>query len=107
MLRILHRNKHLEERFLSAPANVAYLYAAILFAAGFGFVIATMIVSNLIAPHKRTKEKFQPYESGEFPIGCACVQYPLGFSLFSLLFVPFYFIFFFILTFSIRFTQFT
>ena len=74
---------------MSTPANVAYLYAAILFAAGFLFVIVTMVVSNIIAPRRRTKEKFQTYESGETPIGSAWVQYPLGFYIFALLFVAF------------------
>ena len=74
---------------MSSPANVAYLYAGILFAAGFIFVIVTMIASSIIAPHKRTKEKLQTYESGESPIGSAWVQYPLGFYIFALLFVAF------------------
>ncbi len=74
---------------MSTPVNVAYLYAAILFAAGFIFVILTMIVSNLLAPHRKTKEKLQTYESGETPIGSAWVQYPLGFYIFALLFVAF------------------
>jgi NADH:ubiquinone oxidoreductase subunit 3 (subunit A) len=74
---------------VSTPANVAYLYAAILFAAGFLFVIVTMVASNIIAPRTRTKEKLQNYESGESPIGSAWVQYPLGFYIFALLFVAF------------------
>ena len=74
---------------MSTPANVAYLYAAILFAAGFLFVIVTMVASNILAPHTRTKEKLQTYESGETPIGSAWVQYPLGFYIFALLFVAF------------------
>jgi NADH:ubiquinone oxidoreductase subunit 3 (subunit A) len=74
---------------VSTPANVAYLYAAILFAAGFLFVVATMVTSNILAPRTRTKEKLQTYESGETPIGSAWVQYPLGFYIFALLFVAF------------------
>ena len=74
---------------MSTPINVAYLYAGIMLAAGFGFVIVTMIVANLLAPHSRTKEKLQTYESGETPIGTARVQYPLGFYIFALLFVAF------------------
>jgi NADH:ubiquinone oxidoreductase subunit 3 (subunit A) len=74
---------------VSTPANVAYLYAAILFAAGFLFVMITMVVSNILAPRMRTKEKLQTYESGETPIGSAWVQYPLGFYIFALLFVAF------------------
>src|SRR5205823_11918267 len=51
--------------------------------------MVTMIAANLLAPHKRTKEKLQTYESGETPIGSAWVQYPLGFYIFALLFVAF------------------
>lgn len=74
---------------MSNSINVGYLYAAILFVAGFGFVMVVMIVANLLAPHRRTKEKLQPYESGETPIGTAWVQYPLSFYIFALLFVAF------------------
>ncbi len=69
--------------------NSAYLYAGILLAAGFGFVLVTMVAANILAPHRRTKEKLQTYESGESPIGSAWVQYPLGFYIFALLFVAF------------------
>ncbi len=74
---------------MSTPANAAYIYAAIMFAAGFLFVIVTMVASNILAPRTRTKEKLQTYESGETPIGSAWVQYPLGFYIFALLFVAF------------------
>jgi NADH:ubiquinone oxidoreductase subunit 3 (subunit A) len=74
---------------VSTPTNVGYLYAAIMLAAGFGFVMIVMFLANLLAPHKRTKEKLQTYESGETPIGSAWVQYPLGFYIFALLFVAF------------------
>lgn len=69
--------------------NPAYLYAGILLAAGFGFVIVATTLANILAPHKRTQEKLQTYESGETPIGSAWVQYPLGFYIFALLFVAF------------------
>ncbi len=69
--------------------NIAYLYAAIMLAAGFIFVIVTMTLVSFLAPHKNTKEKLQTYESGETPIGNAWVQYPLGFYIFALLFVAF------------------
>lgn len=81
--------KYLEGWPVSTTINVAYLFAAILFAAGFIFVIITMTLSNLLSPHKITKEKLQTYESGETPIGSAWVQYPLGFYIFALLFVAF------------------
>jgi NADH:ubiquinone oxidoreductase subunit 3 (subunit A) len=77
----------LEERHVSA--NIGYLYAGILLVAGFAFVLVATTLENIIAPHSRTKEKLQTYESGETPIGNAWVQYPLGFYIFALLFVAF------------------
>lgn len=74
---------------MSTPTNLGYLYAAIMLAAGFVFVIIATTLSNLLAPHKRTQEKLQTYESGETPIGSARVQYSLGFYIFALLFVAF------------------
>jgi NADH:ubiquinone oxidoreductase subunit 3 (subunit A) len=74
---------------VATPINVNYLYAGILLAAGFAFVLLTMTVVNILAPHSRTREKLQTYESGEVPIGSAWVQYPLGFYIFALLFVAF------------------
>ncbi|MBO0781050.1 MAG: NADH-quinone oxidoreductase subunit A [Ktedonobacteraceae bacterium] len=74
---------------MSSPANVGYLYAGILFAAGFIFVIVATTLAGFLAPNKKTPEKLQTYESGETPIGSAWVQYPLGFYIFALLFVAF------------------
>ncbi|BCL81496.1 NADH-quinone oxidoreductase subunit A [Ktedonobacteria bacterium brp13] len=90
---------------MSTPANIGYLYAGILLAAGFGFVILTMSVANLLAPHSRTDEKLQTYESGETPIGSAWVQYPLGYYVFALLFVAFDVDIVFIITWAVIFKQ--
>lgn len=90
---------------MSTPANLGYLYAGILFAAGFMFVILATTVASLIAPHKSTKEKLQTYESGEVPIGSAWVQYPLGFYIFALLFVAFDVDIVFIISWAIIFKQ--
>jgi NADH:ubiquinone oxidoreductase subunit 3 (subunit A) len=73
----------------SFVSNIGYLYAGILLAAGFVFVIVATTAANLLAPHKATKEKLQTYESGETPIGSAWIQYPLGFYIYALLFVAF------------------
>jgi NADH:ubiquinone oxidoreductase subunit 3 (subunit A) len=90
---------------VSTPINTAYLYAGILFATGFVFVILATTVANLIAPHNRTKEKLTTYESGERPIGSAWVQYPLGFYIFALLFVVFDVDIVFIISWAIIFKQ--
>jgi NADH:ubiquinone oxidoreductase subunit 3 (subunit A) len=74
---------------VSSPATIGYLYAGILFAAGFIFVIVATTLAGFLAPNKKTPEKLQTYESGETPIGNAWVQYPLGFYIFALLFVAF------------------
>lgn len=90
---------------MSTPVNIGYLYAGILVAAGFGFVIVTMTAANLLAPSHKTKQKLQTYESGETPIGTARVQYPLGFYIFALLFVAFDVDIVFIISWAIIFKQ--
>jgi NADH:ubiquinone oxidoreductase subunit 3 (subunit A) len=95
----------LEERRVSTPINIGYIYAGILFIAGFGLVIVAMVLVNILAPHRRTKEKLQTYESGETPIGSAWVQYPLGFYIFALLFVAFDVDIVFIISWAIIFKQ--
>jgi NADH:ubiquinone oxidoreductase subunit 3 (subunit A) len=90
---------------VSTSANIGYLYAGLLFATGFVFVIAATVVANLLAPHKRTREKLQTYESGETPIGSAWIQYPLGFYIFALLFVAFDVDIVFIITWAVIFKQ--
>ena len=94
-----------EELLVSTPANIGYLYAGLLFATGFLFVVAGTFVANLLAPHKKTREKLQTYESGETPIGSAWIQYPLGFYIFALLFVAFDVDIVFIITWAIIFKQ--
>lgn len=96
---------HREGRSVSTPINPAYLYAAILLAAGFIFVILATTVANILAPHSRTKEKLQIYESGETPIGNAWVQYPVGFYIFAMLFVAFDVDIVFIISWAIIFKQ--
>jgi len=90
---------------VSTSANIGYLYAGLLFATGFVFVVAGTITANLLAPHKRTKAKLQTYESGETPIGSAWIQYPLGFYIFALLFVAFDVDIVFIITWAVIFKQ--
>jgi NADH:ubiquinone oxidoreductase subunit 3 (subunit A) len=90
---------------VSSQTTLGYLYAGILLAAGFGFVIAATAFSNIVSPHNRTKEKLQTYESGETPIGSARVQYPLGFYIFALLFVAFDVDIVFIISWAIIFKQ--
>ncbi|GCE05457.1 NADH-quinone oxidoreductase subunit A [Dictyobacter aurantiacus] len=90
---------------MSTLASTGYLYAGILLAAGFVFVLVATTAANILAPHKATKEKLQTYESGEAPIGSAWVQYPLGFYIFALLFVAFDVDIVFIISWAIIFKQ--
>ncbi len=90
---------------MSTLASIGYLYAGILLAAGFVFVLVATTAANILAPHKATKEKLQTYESGETPIGSAWVQYPLGFYIFALLFVAFDVDIVFIISWAIIFKQ--
>lgn len=55
---------------------------------------ATMLAANLVVgwfvrPDKPTKEKHEPYECGEEPIGTAWVQFDLRFYVVALLFIVF------------------
>ena len=72
---------------------LGYLFAAIFFIGGVGFVIVALTVADLLnallLKRRPAKDKLTTYESGETPIGSAWVQYPLAFYIFALLFVAF------------------
>lgn len=89
--------------------GLGYLYAAIYFAIGCGFVLAALIVADwlnaVLLKRKPAKSKLVTYESGETPIGSAWVQYPLAFYIFALLFVVFDVDIVFILSWAVIFQQ--
>ncbi len=70
-----------------------YLYVALFFIVGAGFVLlatgAARIIAALLLKKRKAPAKRQTYESGEVTIGSAWVQYPLAFYIFALLFVAF------------------
>ncbi len=70
-----------------------YLYVALFFIVGAGFVVlatgAARIIAALLLKKRPAPAKRQTYESGEVSIGSAWVQYPLAFYIFALLFVAF------------------
>ncbi|HST90181.1 MAG TPA: NADH-quinone oxidoreductase subunit A [Ktedonobacterales bacterium] len=88
---------------------LGYLFAAIFFIGGVGFVIVALTVADLLnallLKRRPAKDKLTTYESGETPIGSAWVQYPLAFYIFALLFVAFDVDIVFILAWAVIFQQ--
>ena len=88
---------------------LGYLFAAIFFLGGCGFVLFSLFFAdtlNALFMGKRSmKNKLTTYESGETPIGSAWVQYPLAFYIFALLFVAFDVDIVFILSWAVIFKQ--
>ena len=86
-----------------------YLFAAIFFLGGVGFVLASLMFADtlnaLFLKRKPSKDKLLTYESGETPLGTAWVQYPLAFYIFALLFVAFDVDIVFILSWAVIFKQ--
>ncbi len=88
---------------------LGYLYAAIFFLGGCGFVLFSLFVADLLNTlflrRRKAASKLATYESGEAPIGSAWVQYPLAFYIFALLFVAFDVDIVFILSWAVIFNQ--
>lgn len=66
-----------------------YLVVGAFLALGVLFVIATLGVSWLLAPHKPDAEKYSTYECGSEPVGPSWVQFHIGYYVYALLFVMF------------------
>ena len=88
---------------------LGYLFAAIFFIGGVGFVLVALtaadLLNSLLRKRRPAKDKLTTYESGETPIGSAWVQYPLAFYIFALLFVAFDVDIVFILAWAVIFQQ--
>ncbi|HEX8998125.1 MAG TPA: NADH-quinone oxidoreductase subunit A [Ktedonobacterales bacterium] len=88
---------------------LGYLFAAIFFLGGAGFVLFSLFLADtlnaLFLRRRAGKGKLLTYESGETPIGTAWVQYPLAFYIFALLFVAFDVDIVFILSWAVIFHQ--
>lgn len=87
-----------------------YLFAAIFFLGGCGFVLSVLVLADtlnkIFLPRRANQQnKLTTYESGETPIGSAWVQYPLAFYIFALLFVAFDVDIVFILSWAVIFKQ--
>jgi NADH-quinone oxidoreductase subunit A len=53
------------------------------------FAIAAMTMAHLVGPHKRTRVKLMPYESGMDPIGDSRQHFDVKFYLIAILFLVF------------------
>lgn len=86
-----------------------YLFAAIFFLGGCGFVVMSLTMADtlnaLLLKRHVAKDKLKTYESGETPIGTAWIQYPVAFYIFALLFVAFDVDIVFILSWAVIFQQ--
>ena len=68
---------------------ILYLPGLFLFLGGLGFVLGNLVLSHILHPHVRTREKYTTYECGEDPVGHAWVQFNHRFYLIALIFVVF------------------
>ncbi len=66
-----------------------YLTVAVFFGLGIVFVAATLALSFVLHPSKRTAAKLAPYECGSEPIGPPWIQYRIGYYVYALLFLIF------------------
>lgn len=70
-------------------ALVDYLPIAVMFLLAAGFVVVSLVVSRLFAPHRPTPEKLAPYECGILPETEPSQRFPVKFYLVAMLFVIF------------------
>jgi len=54
-----------------------------------GFVVATLILTHVVGPRRKTPVKMMPYESGMDPIGDARQHFDVKFYLIAILFLVF------------------
>ncbi len=68
---------------------VPYYPIFIYFIAVVGFVVASLILTHLVGPRRKTPVKMMPYESGMDPIGDARQRFDVKFYLIAILFLVF------------------
>jgi NADH-quinone oxidoreductase subunit A len=66
-----------------------YLPLAILFIIALGVASIAVVLGHLFGPHRPTKRKSEPYESGMKPIGPGTRRMPVHFYLIAVLFILF------------------
>src|ERR1700710_938665 len=70
-------------------ASVDYLAIIIQFMVAAGFVVTTMVVTNLAGPSRKTKEKLDSFECGIETKGNARLPFSIRYFLTAILFVMF------------------
>lgn len=68
---------------------VSYLPIIFQMLVAIGFVVGTMLVTHLIGPKRKTKDKLTPFESGIESIGNARQPFSIKYFLVAILFVLF------------------
>jgi NADH-quinone oxidoreductase subunit A len=67
------------------PYYPVFLYLLVVL----GFVVASLILTHVVGPNKKTPVKMMPYESGMDPIGDARQRFDVKFYLIAILFLVF------------------
>jgi NADH-quinone oxidoreductase subunit A len=83
----------------------AYLPIAFMFLVGVGFAAAALFLARLLAPHKPTPEKLEPYECGIVPLHEPVQRFPVKFYVVAMLFVIFDIEAVFLFAWAVRFEQ--
>ena len=66
-----------------------YLPILVLFLVALFIAVFVIVVSSWLGPHKPTRRKLMPYESGMEPIGKIQQRFPIKFNLVAMLFILF------------------
>jgi NADH-quinone oxidoreductase subunit A len=67
----------------------AYLPIALMFVVVVGFSVVSLGLARLLAPHRPTPEKLEPYECGIVPLQEPAQRFPVKFYLVAMLYVIF------------------
>ena len=67
----------------------AYLPIALMFVVVVGFSVVSLGLARLLAPHRPTPEKLEPYECGIVPLQEPAQRFPVKFYLVAMLYVVF------------------
>ena len=66
---------------------IDYLPLLILVVIASGFAVIGVLVPALLGPHKKNKQKLEPYESGIIPFHDARRRFPIKYYLVAMLFI--------------------
>jgi NADH-quinone oxidoreductase subunit A len=71
------------------PNLSAYLPIALMFMLVVGFSVVSLFLGRILAPHRPTPEKLEPYECGIVPLQEPAQRFPVKFYLVAMLYVIF------------------